>query len=70
MSAATSSCPGCARARRTRYTIADTLKPVLQRPDGKPLTGLPVALKVNTTPFDVPLRLYGPGDVLGSTPRA
>ena len=52
------------------YTNADTLRPVLQRPDTKPLTGLPVALKVNTTPVDVPLRLYGPGDVLGLDPRA
>jgi hypothetical protein len=52
------------------YTNADTLKPVLQRPDSKPLTGLPVALKLNATPVDVPLRLHGPGDVLGLDPRA
>src|SRR6185436_9291302 len=52
------------------YANADTLKPVLQRPDTKPLTGLPVALKLNTTPVDVPLRLYGPGDVLGLDPHA
>ena len=53
----------------TAYANADTLRPVLERTDGKPLTDLPVALRVNTTPVDVPLRLYGPGDVTGIDPR-
>ena len=43
---------------------------MLERADTRPLTGLPVALRVNTTPVDVPLRLFGPGDVLGIDPRA
>ena len=38
---------GCARARRTRSTNADTLAPVLARPGGKPLSALPVGLLVN-----------------------
>lgn len=53
------------------YANPDVLtKPVLERTDGKPLTGLPVAFKVNAAPVEVPLRLYGPGDVIGVDPRA
>ena len=52
------------------YANTDTLRVVLERADTRPLTGLPVALRVNATPVDVPLRLYGPGDVLGIDPRA
>lgn len=52
------------------YPNADTLRPVLARPDNRPLTGLPVRLTVNgRTPVDVALRLYGPGDVMGIDPR-
>jgi hypothetical protein len=52
------------------YRNADALKPVLSLPDGKPLTAFPVGLKLNDrTPVDVPLRLYGPGDVTGLDPR-
>src|SRR5262249_32973159 len=54
----------------TASATADGLRAVLERADTRPLTGLPVALKVNATPVDVPLRLYGPGDVLGIDPRA
>jgi hypothetical protein len=49
----------------------DLLAPVLARSDGKPLSALPVRLLVNEqAPVDVPLRLYGPGDVIGIDPRA
>ena len=52
------------------YANADALKAVLERTDAKPLTGLPITFKVNATPVDVPLRVYGPGDILGVDPRA
>ena len=53
------------------YDNPDTLAPVLARPGNKPLSVLPVALLVNdATRVDVPLRLYGPGDVIGIDPRA
>jgi hypothetical protein len=53
------------------YANPDSLAPVLARNDGKPLSAVPVKLLVNdTTPVDVPLRLYGPGDVVGIDPRA
>ena len=47
-----------ARVRRT----PDTLAPVLARPDGKPLSALPVGCSsTTTTPVDVPLRRLRPG---------
>ena len=53
------------------YDNPDTLAPVLARPGNKPLSALPVSLLVNdATRVDVPLRLYGPGDVIGIDPRA
>jgi hypothetical protein len=53
------------------YDNPDTPEPVLARGDNKPLSALPVALLVNdSTRVDVPLRLYGPGDVVGIDPRA
>ena len=53
------------------YDTPDTLAPVLARTDNRPLSALPVALLVNdATRVDVPLRLYGPGDVIGIDPRA
>jgi len=53
------------------YDNPDTLAPVLARPGNKPLSVLPVSLLVNdATRVDVPLRLYGPGDVIGIDPRA
>ncbi|HEV7808678.1 MAG TPA: hypothetical protein VGO80_22935 [Solirubrobacteraceae bacterium] len=52
------------------YANADTLAPVLTRRDSRPLTALPVVLKVNTrTSVEVALRLYGPGDVIGIDAR-
>ena len=52
------------------YTLPDALKPVLAAPPGKSLTGMPVTLKVNERPpFEVPVRLYGPGDVTGIDDR-
>ena len=52
------------------YGNSDGLKPILERADTLPLTGLPVAFRVNATPVSVDLRLYGPGDVVGVDPRA
>ena len=52
-------------------TNPDTLAPVLSRSGGGKLSVLPVKLLVNDrTPVDVPLRLYGPGDVVGIDPRS
>jgi hypothetical protein len=52
------------------FTNPDPPTPVLTRSDGK-LSQLPVRLLVNdVTPIDVPLRVYGPGDVVGIDPRS
>ena len=54
------------------FANADTPAPVLAKADGdKRLSTLPVRLLVNDrTPIDVPVRVYGPGDVVGIDPRA
>ena len=51
--------------------VDDTSAPVLAKPTGdKRLSTLPARLLVNDrTPVDVPLRVYGPGDVVGIDPR-
>jgi hypothetical protein len=54
----------------TAHANPDNLKPVLVAPGGKPLSRLPLVLKLNEqTPVDVALRLYGPGDVTGIDSR-
>jgi hypothetical protein len=63
--------PWVRQGAATAYREPDRLQPVLSLPGGKPPTAFPVALKINDrTPVDVPLRLYGPGDVTGLDPRA
>jgi hypothetical protein len=54
------------------FTNPDTLAPVLAKADGdRKLSTLPVRLLVNDRePVDVPVRVYGPGDVVGIDSRA
>ena len=53
------------------YDTPDKQAAVLARPDGKPISAVPIGLLVNDkTRVDVPLRIYGPGDVVGIDPRA
>ena len=71
VSRATTSCRGCARAPRTRTTNADTLAPVLAAAGRQAaVRAARRAARQRRTPVDVPLRLYGPGDVIGIDPRA
>ncbi len=52
------------------FKNTDNLSPVLARSDGAPLSLLGVRLKINTaTPVEVPLRIFGPGDLTGIDPR-
>ena len=53
------------------YDTPDKQAAVLARSDGKPISVVPIGLLVNDrTRVDVPLRIYGPGDVVGIDPRA